>query len=378
MKWTVIIKRGQYLNLTLATVLYDKFGTLTKQPYIICDTWDDGFAQAQQQGHEYALFVDSGTTFTDWPKWCALIDSYPQQGLVAHIIWHPDSKPYLHDQCWFMCLQDFALDDLDNSIVEYVQPIRSSTNIHDNYTPTWIRPGVGTTTTNGLFGQRMIAQQLNKGRAVVNWNNHARDLKKFTYSNPPDLTQFADYIALSENQLWVLNNEPVKSAGVANLVTPGSGMFWILNAIDSRTSTIQIVDISRVQVEFCQALWHSWNGVDYGSFVWQHIKHNNLAHYELDVANMSDIERLKLSSPTRFIEYVSARFYSTVPDNFVELWQAAKHKVQVEFTCGNLVEWIIAGNKYDNVWSSNILNYKWTMLHCTQEQTDRYKDLVKC
>jgi len=39
MTWTVIVKQGRQINLTLGTILFDKWGTKTHQDIILCDEW---------------------------------------------------------------------------------------------------------------------------------------------------------------------------------------------------------------------------------------------------------------------------------------------------------------------------------------------------
>ena len=111
MKWPVVVKAGTMLNQTLSCIKFDKFGARTNQEIFVCDTWENGFVWAKQAGHSHALFVDSGTIFVDWKKWCELLESYPHSGLIAHLIWHPGQTLYAHDQCWFADLSKFTVED---------------------------------------------------------------------------------------------------------------------------------------------------------------------------------------------------------------------------------------------------------------------------
>ena len=379
MTWPVIVLRGPELNQTLSGIQFDKFGQSTQQIIFVCENWSQGFAWAQQHGHKQALFVKSGTMFTDWPKWQTLVNSYPHKGLIAHVIWHPGSELYLDDQCWFMTIEEFEASDFDCDTVTYPEPRRSEQNLHDDYTPLWVAPGPNTIThqvTN--FGQGLIARQLQRKHAVVNWNKSARDLKFFIY-NELDLTLFKDYKNIAENQLWIFNNESVNIAKKKTLLSPGSGLSWILNIIEPATQEIQIVDISQVQIKFCQALWNSWNGVDYGTFVWDFIDQNKLVHYELDNPDLTPLERLKLKNKKTFIEYVNKLFCITVGTNFESAWLLAKQNKTVNFCTDNLITWVLNNNidKYGDIWCSNILYYKWTLLHTTVEEYNRFRAKLK-
>ena len=374
MNWPVVILNGPDLNQTLSGIQFDKFGANTNQEIFVCDDWTSGFVWAKDNNHTQVLFVKSGTMITDWNKWKNLVDQYPHKGLIAHLIWHPGQHLCLDDQCWFMNIQDFEATDFSCASVTYPQPVRSNQNIHDDYTPLWVSAGTGQISHSVTeFGQGLIARQLQNSRTIVNWNNLARDTKFFLYNKKPDLEMFRDYKNIAENQLWIFNNEPVTIVKKQRLLAPGSGLYWISNIIQPTTQQIQIVDISCIQIKFCQELWSTWNGIDYGNFVWDFVSRNKLIHYELDNPNLTPLERLKLRSRTTFVEYVNHKFQSIIGKDFAGAWSLARQNKAVDFCNDNLITWVLANNidKYDDIWCSNILNYKWTLLHTT---VDEYKN----
>jgi hypothetical protein len=346
----------------------------------VCNEWIDGFRWAKENGHTCVLFVKSGTVILDWHRFHQLIEYYPHTGLIAHLIWPPGDRLYMHDQCWFMNVNYFESEDFTVTQVSHPAPVRSNQNLHDDYTPLWVKPTLDSTVEYDVtnFGQGIIARQLQNNRALVNWNNSARDLKLFLYNNTLDLSLFQDYKDVAENQLWVFNNEPITTVGKQKLVSPGSGLYWMLNIVDPVTTKIQIVDISRVQVKFCQALWHTWDGTDYGSFVWQFINENKLIHYELDNPRLSPLEKLKLKGKTRFIEYVNSTFDNIVGDDFSRQWTQAQETKTVDFCNDNLITWVLNNNisDYDHVWTSNILKYKWTLLHTTVDEYKKFQSKI--
>ena len=386
MKLIVVVQRGKNLNLTLSTIQFDRLGATTGQPVIICDTWEDGLFQACKKDYTHALFVASGTLFTDWSKWQTFLKSYPHQGLIGHLLCKDNIPAYLDEQCWLIDLNFFTVNDLTATTVTHPAAIRSDCNLHDNYTPLWIKPGTELTNYSVTkFGQGLIARQLQQGLPVVNWNNAARDLKFFIYKQTPksqiDL-HFYDYVKLAEHQLWIFNNEKITSVGVDKILAPGSGLFWIINIINPATTQIQIVDISYTQLKFVKTLWETWTGVDYGSFVWQFIQDNKLVNYEVDQANLTDLDRLKLRSQKNFIGYVNQQFAQVLSehdiDNFVERWKSAQETKTIKIDRANLVDWVLAHkiNSYDYIWSSNILNYKWTLMHTPEDTYQEFSRLI--
>lgn len=364
--------------------MFDRWGKFTNQDFITCDEWNQGKDSALEKGHTHALFIDSGTIFSDWKEWTDLLNNYPHQGLIGHIIWQPGTQPYLHQQCWFADITRLEFDP--ESSTGPVWASRSAENLHDDYTPLWIKPGQEIEICKSdSFMHDLIAQQLADGRIVANWNNQARSLKRFLYRNDEVEDQFTEYTTLAEQQLWVLNNESISPLGVDKIVTPGSGLFWMLNVVDDRTSQIRIIDISKSQVDFCQNLWANWNGIDYGLFAWDYIKQHNLTRFELDRTDISDLERLKLRGRQKFIEYVNERFRAELvhigldQELFSKKWQEAKQHKQVSCQIGNLIDWVLENpdlDGCDRVWTSNITTYKWTMLNSTHEELEKFKDLV--
>lgn len=385
MRWTVIVKEGTGLSPTLASIRYSRWGPPTGQSYFLCKEWTEGLDLAKSNRYDYALFIKSGTLFSDWEEFVKLLENYPHQGLIGHIIWRPNEEPYLDDQCWFIDLGKFSTDDLENLPGEHLVAIRSEENLHDDYTPLWLRSGSGQQSYRGnKFGQKFIANQLNNKRIVVNWSSKMRDLKHFCY---PDMDvdavvrdKFVDYLRLAENQLWVLNNEPITIQGQARVTTPGSGLSWILNILDHRTNELQIVDISQTQIELCQHLWENWDGKDYGKIVWEFIKNKRLQHFELDDPYMSQLDRLKYRNSHRFIDYVDAKFHDVIEQykiiDFERSWNYARKNKILKATKGNLVEWMLDHHEdFNGLWLSNILDYKWTGLNTTWESQQKFRDL---
>jgi hypothetical protein len=268
--------------------------------------------------------------------------------------------------------QDFLVKSVQHPVA-----IRSEQNLHDDYTPLWVRPTdtIEPEYATTHFGQGIIARQLNRQQGLVNWNNSARQIKSFLYDRPIDLSLFQQYKDVAENQLWIFNNEPMVVVKKSRLVTPGSGLSWMLNITDPATTHIQIVDISRVQVQFNQELWHKWNGLDYGTFVWDFITQNQIVHYQFDATNLTPLKRLKLKNKNRFVQHVNDIFNQLAPPDFALQWQQAQQTKSVKFCVDNLITWVLDNDisGYNNIWKSNILNYKWTLLHTTAEQYAQFQ-----
>jgi hypothetical protein len=384
MKQVVVILEGAELNATLAGIEYNQWGEKTNQPIIICDSWQHGLEQAYSQGYQQALFVRSGTVFLDWDKWKTLLNNCPHQGLVAHLVWPSDLYPYIDDQCWYVDLTAFDADDLNVKTITSYEPIGSSKNLQ--HVPLQITSGSSIITQSAThFGQGLIAKQLNNKKIVSDWTDQACDLKFFCYPDTDvrDKVQslFCEYLKLAENQLWIFNNEQFSISNRIKLVTPGSGLHWIFNIVQPQTTHVHVVDISQTQIAFCNALWKQWDGHDYGFFSWNFIKNNQLNHYEIDQDNLSDLERLMLKTPSRFIKYVNDKFEQMLVKydikNFQDKWKFATQQKELTVTNDNLVHWVLAHPwEKSNLWASNILDYKWTKLNTSAADCKKFENLV--
>jgi hypothetical protein len=238
----------------------------------------------------------------------------------------------------------------------------------------WIKPTNEIETfESDEFGQGLIARQLNNYHGVVNWNNLARDIKHFEYRPGEARTWLQEYIDLAETQLWIFNNELIPVTPAEHIVTPGSGLRWILHKCHPEVKTIDIVDISRTQLDFCKQLQYNWNGQNYGQFVWDYIQRNNLKHYELDQPNLTQVDRLRFKKQQFFVDYVNKVFYHTLAEAGIEDFKTAwsGSQCQINIVPGNLLNYPIPPSA--QVWMSNILDYKYTLVTTDYDTLDKYE-----
>jgi hypothetical protein len=84
---------------------------------------------------------------------------------------------------------------------------------------------------------------------------------------------------------------------------------------------------------------------------------------------------LQLKKQSTFVEYVNNRFANQAGEHFTNRWQQAQKTKVVEFCNDNLIDWVLKNDvgSYDNIWCSNILSYKWTMLHTTVDKYNSFQ-----
>lgn len=385
----IVIRKRKFFNFSYASTRWNKWGQPTAYPIIQCDDWVDGFQQAQRQGYQLVLFIDSGTVFTDIDDFATSLRQYPHRGLVGHIIDHRDNQFYsLHEQCFLMEVKNLDLSIFDLGDFCSVPVERSQRNIHDDYTPLWLKPKLGPMVPHksGRFGQRIISEFLNRGVSVSNWHNKLRDNKIYLYdSNKKNAWMDAqhDYLALAEQHLWILNNQRFDLPKHDRVICPASGVFWILAALSNKQ--IDVVDISQVQLNLAEELIQNWDGVDYGSFVYDFIRRRRLRYLQFDQPNLSDQDKLELlASKDKFVQYVNHRFQSLLErsgfniSKVQEQWsQVKKHHINLHRA--NIVDWINTDSIDSNtsIWISNILEYKYTWLKSDMDQINQFESILE-
>lgn len=367
-----IVRKGKNLSHTLASIKFSQFGESTNIPYIICDTWEEGFLQANQN-YRYGLFVDAGTVFYDIQQFVNKLSNYPQQGLVGHIVDPKDKDNYywLHPQCFLLEMKYFNQTLFGNCLTKPTAtvPIRSTKNIHDDYTPLWIKKTSQCATfKNSEFGSDLINHFLKSKNIVSNFSVSLRELKKFIYNTQIEedwLKYNKEYIEIATNQLWILNNEEIDlTFRNKKIVCPGSGFFWML-AAQTDVQEIDIVDISLVQIKFVNALLDKWNGNDYGGFVIDFMKENSVIHYNLD-RDISKLDRLKFNNRDLLRKYINEK---VKPID----WEKIKSK-KINLFNENIIFYVLKNKPTDmDIWMSNILNYKFTFLTTPYEDIENFK-----
>jgi len=379
----IVVKRGPNLNHTLASLQYEYWGTQVKRELIIVDNWKDGYQKAVSGGERYGLFINSGTVFQNFDQFLSLLDNYPHRGLIGHIV-DPLNCEYfwLDDQCFYVDLSLITAESFDTGPSMAPVAVRSKQNIHHDYTPLMLSRGNGSRKISGVqFGEKLIAQVLEKTGTVVNWNQTSRMNKSFLY----DLQQLErwkefnkEYTQLAESQLWVFNNEEWVPAITPTVTCPGSGMFWIFTILQPTVQCLNIVDISISQIKYTKSLWEDWDGNNFGEYVFDFIRNHNIQHLQLgDQRALTTEEQLKLKKRQLFVDRVNYEFKKQLEahqiENFTEKWQASKHKT-VNFYNKNIIDWVDQyGVPEGYTWKSNIDTYKYTLLKSTIEELDGFK-----
>lgn len=387
----VVIKKGKQLHNTLACLKFDRYGQRLCLDTHVCDSWKQGYAHAKNQNqYKKILFINSGTIILDWQNFIEDLQNYPFKGLIGHLIF--DSKKNeltLHDQAFLLDISTFPtnIDDYNPDLVYDIKT--SETNIHHDYTPLWAAPNSRTQKKAynvDDFLQKILFFHLNENKnPVFNWHQNLRNNKIYLYNTATvnfckeqwNSYKF-DYTNIAEHQLWIFNNEKIplnESSG--KLLTPGSGLFWILSLISDKVESVTVADISKTQIDFVQYLVDNWNGIHYGEIVVQFIKEKNVKHFQVDNANLTQQEKIQFMNKKYLSNYINLIFENFLQQNnikdFAKKWTDNKKKLLTVENCSLITMDL---TKFDTVWCSNILNYKWTYLNHTEDQYNNFKKML--
>lgn len=381
----IVIKKGKYFHFTYSSVRWNQYGRPTDYNILTCEDWKEGLRQVQSQ--DLVLFIDSGTVFHDIESFVKDLEIYPHQGLIGHIIDPLDSSKFfsLHPQCFLLDPKKFSENIFVDEMFDAPATDRSERNIHDDYTPLWLRPGKGSVTPSVQtdFGQKIIAQQIASGKIVSNLHQKLRGNKIFLYRDELRddwIEKQKPYFDLAEKHLWILNNQPTTPMDTPHLVCPASGLYWMLELVCDR---IDLVDISKHQLDLAKNLVAYWDGVNYGNFVHNFLKKNKVHHRHLQFdTEMEESDKLGLiANKQYFCQYVNDRFmkklneYNISPGEFIQHWSCMSQK-KISYHNTNMVDWLMSAelSSASGVWLSNIMHYKYTWLKSTEAEILRCQD----
>lgn len=355
-KTCFVIKQGPNFYKTLASIKFDYWGDPTNAKIFTVENWHELYDEYIT--FDTIIFCSAGVVFDNIKKF---IENIPEFVFTQGHIIEKNNQLFLHSQCfvvngWKPPKEIFTNETLELKVYNYQ---KSNSNIHDDYTPTWVRKTneKSLTKINSVF-DKLLWHNFDLHEYVVNFSKSQRQHKKFLYDDTEDL--FAEYNNLAQNSLWILNNEPNFMWKHKEFVGPASGTMWLLQCCNPVVESINLIDISKAQVNFAKKLL-DWNGKDYGQLAYDYIINSMNKHFHFD-KTLSDKERLEyMLDKNSFVEYVNQIFYAILPKDFESLWKNKKTKIKI--THGNLLEHY----KIDQtVWLSNILNYKYTLVNSNE------------
>ena len=292
--------------------------------------------------YDYAVVLSTGTEFINGNSFFQevkkIIITNPDFFLIGHIPDRDDGYYELHDQCYIINLKKYKEigcpmigDFAYYSSHTQIQPIRAEENIHDDYTPIWIKPGyISKKYKHKWHGWNILSEALKNNLSVLVFSEEFRNNKKFYYPNyEPSFLQASSYLygkqqVASQTLFYPYNTETVKLidfAGPINqLVIQASGLQFIdyltTYGYDEQT-VVRFVDYNLFALECMHEIVTQWSGENYIDFVKTYA--NNRAKF----VNKIGDEWLTLTGGVQEVNK--------------EVWKDIKNKVRFEFRHEDLV-----------------------------------------
>lgn len=176
---------------------FDK-NTDEQNSIIFAETLEEACAQADN--FDYALVSYIGTVYrlpsrpepdiwTYFDEWKNIADESPCKG---HILWHP-FRQYgrMHLQSMFLNLKHWRSinrPSFGKWTGDVSVPTVCEQNIHDDYTPLWLKPGAETSSVIGAEMAEYISAVIKDGKKIINFTSDERNLKYFTYPQRDELS----------------------------------------------------------------------------------------------------------------------------------------------------------------------------------------------
>jgi hypothetical protein len=263
---------------------------LTLDGYEVLESIDENLLlKTASKKYKYAVIFSTGTEFINTYAFMEQVEKFCRNTeffVAGHILDRGDAYYELHNQCYIIDLEKYKSlnypevgnNEFYRSHTETI-PNRSRENIHDDYTPLWVEPGIERKEyQHRRHGWNLLKQAFDNGLPVIVFNDGLRHNKIHYY--PEDDNTFNQQINFAYNRqafcagtaVYPINSEndiPLPKFDVLNqLVVPASGMNWILYldkiGFDSNT-VVKFYDYSLATLEYIREVT-SWDGNDYPRF----------------------------------------------------------------------------------------------------------------
>lgn len=220
--------------------------------------------QSISKNYQTAVIISPGTEFIYGDSF---FKNIPENfNLIGHVLDTGEGYYMLHQQCYVLNLKVF--DFIGKPFIgqqEYfkpfstVKPIRSQENIHDDYTPLWLKPG------NDMFkykhkshGWNLIKTMLDNQLTIESFNTKQKNSKHYLYRdiNTSDWIYKRYNYCLTDHVYQTNTGEdilPISEFPVGDLIVPAAGKNWY-NTIKKyghkNDCTIKFYDYSKKSLEW--------------------------------------------------------------------------------------------------------------------------------
>jgi hypothetical protein len=292
--------------------------------------------------YKYAVVLSTGTEFINGDRFFQEVKTTIKESndffLIGHIPDRDEGYYELHDQCYIINLEKYKLIGCP-TVGEFAyysshvqtEPLRSKENIHDDYTPVWVKPGhILKEYKHKWHGWNILSQAFKHDLPVIVFPEQFRINKKFYYPNyEPSFVQASSYLygkqqVAAQTLFYPYNTEHVIQVDfkgpIQQLVIQASGLQFVeylrLYGYDENT-VVRFVDYNLFALECMHEIVTNWNGENYLEFV------KGYADTRTRFVNKTGDQWLTMTGQTQTVDQ--------------SLWQDILKKVKFEFRHEDLV-----------------------------------------
>jgi hypothetical protein len=221
--------------------------------------------------YNYAVVFSTGTEFINAKEFFKAVETFTSTDffLAGHILDRGEAYYELHHQCYIINLEMYKeLDyptigqqDLGSKHTQ-IAPVRSSYNIHDDYTPTWIDTGLEDKEYNHkCHGWHIISVGLSAKYKILVFDNNIRNNKRYYY--PESLKDFNKQLGWSYSRKKYCETELVNKAHTdlftvpdldfEYVITTASGTWYVDYIAKEKPVTVLVYDYNQAALDYWQA-----------------------------------------------------------------------------------------------------------------------------
>jgi hypothetical protein len=258
---------------------------------------EDLMLREAARDYTHAVVLSTGTEFINGDEFFnevekAVYSSY-KFFLIGHIPDRGDGYYELHDQCYIINLIKYK--ELDMPVVgEFayysqhfqIEPMRSVDNVHDDYTPVWVKPGhMLKEYKHKWHGWNIVSVALAAGELVEVFPEQFRNNKVYYYPNhepafiPKSTYLYGKNQVAAQTMFYPHNTEKIVTTDfkgpIRQLVIQASGLNWVDYLITygyTQDTVVRFVDYNLFALECMKEITDNWDGTNYSAFIKQYVE----------------------------------------------------------------------------------------------------------
>ncbi len=244
---------------------------LTGKGYTVLQSFSEDYVlqAASDNGFKYAVVYSTGTEFINGDDFFNSLTSLitTEFFIAGHILDRGDAYYELHHQCYVINLETYKLlgypqigqQQLGSKHIQQV-PNRSKENIHDDYTPVWVKPGshINDEYQHKAHGWNILSIAFTNNYKILVFNDTLRNSKKHYYpESPEDFTKhiawahmrynycLTDFVHTSNNEFLMLTE-----SNFTQVLAPASGTKFLKYISTTEPVTVTLYDYNQKSLDY--------------------------------------------------------------------------------------------------------------------------------